>query len=115
MMYHFIFGFFGVSSATAAVVAVVWPDGCSSALLVSGLISSSAILSTLAMRQLAQRLIERVLQEQVNQPEIACEQEHGDDDHRRRALNLFTAGRSDLLHFSAHVAVKTLGALWPCL
>src|SRR5271166_2414217 len=107
MMYHFMFGFEAgaAASAGASVATGAGSLAACSAMLSSVLVCSSAICSALAMGQAFQQLVEAFCNDRIDDPEIKPEQEHGNNDHRRR----------DLLHLRAHVVIKTLRALRPLL
>src|SRR5271157_44971 len=117
MMYHFMFGFEAgaAASAGASVATGAGSLAACSAMLSSVLVCSSAICSALAMGQAFQQLVEAFCNDRIDDPEIKPEQEHGNNDHRRRALHFLARRRRDLLHLRAHVVIKTLRALRPLL
>src|SRR5271169_2068771 len=121
MMYHFIFGFLsgasvaGAASAGTSVATGAGSPAACSAMLSSVLVCSSAICSALPMGQAFQQLVEAFCNDCIDDPEIKPEQEHGNNDHGRRALHFLARRRRDLLHLRAHVVIKTLRALRPLL
>ena len=60
-----------------------------------------------------QHPLQAVADREINQPEIKCEQKHGNNDDRSRGLNLFSRRRRNLLYLRAHVVIKRLDPLRP--
>src|SRR5579884_1383165 len=123
MMYHFMFGLRGCSPAPAAASGGMVggaPALAAASFLVSSVIkccqpeTSRPAPQFLTIKEL-QQVTQPELNHSVDHPEEGCEDEHGDDDHRRRSLHFFAAGIVDLLHLGADFFEKVLGAVRPRL
>src|SRR5215831_12350668 len=111
MMYHFIFGLRGAS------VAVAVPSeggGAFSAPVCVSFFGSSNISNNFSRRsdlvnpEVAKQSRHGLIDDEIDDPKVRGEDEHGDNDHRRRTAHFFPRGRRDLAHLSAHVVVKAL-------
>src|SRR5689334_20996902 len=97
MMYHFMFGLtFSCAGA--------WPSSADT------LLFSSAILKAFRCRLLLDAMQHPVHSRSdclVDNEKINTEQDHRDDHHDRRRLDLFPAGESDFPHLVADVRQKS--------
>src|SRR5450755_3738972 len=109
MMYHFMLGLRGGSSAPATSGETFSPPApasfFSSSCIESVLVVSNTFSSfpNSVMPEIAKHRVNPAPDYQVDRPEIRREQENRDDHNCRRGPDLLERGRSHLFHLGAHV------------